>query len=464
MATPSAEVLALVGEAPPEGQPPSAETVIETMEKEFFVEMNAIKGGRTQVPVTTDLIDVDLQKVLDAPVFKDWVEQVDKDPILFIASVDVQSVDMFGPRIGFIKFKTAALVNVGGDEGIAQVPGIVFMRGGAVGILVILESEDREYTILTYQARVPVGIHNLPEVPAGMLDGSGNFKGVAADEIAEECDIVISEDELIDLTELAYEGKWKGMFPSAGGCDEFLRLYMCRRKVEPDVLTELEGRLTGLREEGERIKLHIVPLEDCWKLSPDAKLLACLALYDRLKAVGKLAEPTFDAAPSSIHELQRVDPHMFNSRDSISEDAEVGGITDSQGRRVKLGGLPGGAMVDSGDSSGSKSSSASSLMRSRSSVSPSDATDASRASVSSTRRRGRLDKNVSSGKEQKVLIKKMATEKMDLQLQLNEAKDRYVRNTRTRTDIYFCCCCEDTLGTKLRKTFLGWSTSFCCAG
>jgi hypothetical protein len=121
-------------------------------------------------------------------------------------------------------------------------------------------------------------------------------------------------------------------------------------------------------------------------------------------------------------------------------------------------------MVDSGDSSGSKSSSASSFMRSRSSVSPSDATDASRASVSSTRRRGRLDKNVSSGKEQKILIKKMATEKMDLQLQLNEAKDRYVRNTRTRTDIYFCCCCEDTLGTKLRKTFLGWSTSFCCAG
>eukprot|EP01046_Picozoa_sp_COSAG06_P013615 COSAG06_NODE_828_length_12054_cov_67.028440_3_plen_450_part_00 len=439
MATPSAELLALVGEAPPEGQPPppDAETVIETMEKEFFVEMNAIKGGRTQVPVTTDLMDVDLQKVLDAPVFNDWVEQVDKDPILFIASVDVQSVDMFGPRIGFIKFKTAALVNIGGDEGIAQVPGIVFMRGGAVGILVILESEDREYTILTYQARVPVGIHNLPEVPAGMLDGSGNFKGVAADEIAEECDIVISEDELVDLTELAYEGKWKGMFPSAGGCDEFLRLYMCRRKVEPDVLTELEGRLTGLREEGERIKLHIVPLEDCWKLSPDAKLLACLALYDRLKAVGMIAGPKFDAAPSSIHELQRVDPQMFNSRDSISEDAEVGGITGED--RVKLGSLPGGAMVNSGDSSGSKSSSASSLVRSRSSVSPSDATDASRASVSSTRRRGRLDKNVSSGREQKVLIKKLATEKTDLQLQLNEAKDRC--GIRTRSDkISFIYC------------------------
>ena len=41
------------------------------------------------------------------------------------------------------------------------------------------------------------------------------------------------------------------MLPSAGGCDEFIRLYMFRREVERDVLTELEGRLTGLREEGD---------------------------------------------------------------------------------------------------------------------------------------------------------------------------------------------------------------------
>ena len=55
----------------------------------------------------------------------------------------------------------------------------------------------------------------LPEVPAGMLDGSGNFRGVAAEEIEEECDIVISEDELIDMTELAYGDNYAGVFHSA---------------------------------------------------------------------------------------------------------------------------------------------------------------------------------------------------------------------------------------------------------
>lgn len=81
---------------------------------------------------------------------------------------------------------TAHSLAIGGDEGEIEVPGIVFLRGGAVGVLVILDCEGEEYTILTKQARVPIGDSQLPEIPAGMLDGSGNFKGVAASELEEE--------------------------------------------------------------------------------------------------------------------------------------------------------------------------------------------------------------------------------------------------------------------------------------
>ena len=153
--------------------------------EQVTVEMNGLDGARTKVPLTTEDLTVDLQKVLEADVFREWVASIDADEKLFVTAIEVQSVDMFGPRIGFIKFKSRALVNIGGDEGVVEVPGIVFMRGGAVGVLVILECEGEEHTILTYQARVPIGESALPEIPAGMLDGSGNFKGVAADEIAE---------------------------------------------------------------------------------------------------------------------------------------------------------------------------------------------------------------------------------------------------------------------------------------
>ena len=125
--------------------------------------MNGLDGARTKVPLTTEDLTVDLQKVLEADVFREWVASIDGDEKLFVTAIEVQSVDMFGPRIGFIKFKSRALVNIGGDEGVVEVPGIVFMRGGAVGVLVILECEGEEHTILTYQARVPIGESALPE-------------------------------------------------------------------------------------------------------------------------------------------------------------------------------------------------------------------------------------------------------------------------------------------------------------
>jgi ADP-sugar diphosphatase len=168
------------------------------------VEMLSLDGTPHAVPVTAEP-GLELNKVLEYSVFQDWVASIDQDSRLFIENIHVQSLDMFGPRVGFIKFQSTAKVNVGGEKGLITVPGIVFMRGGAVGVLVILECEGQEFTILTNQARVPMGLHDLPEIPAGMLDGSGHFKGVAAEEIAEECNIVISEEELVDLTELACE-------------------------------------------------------------------------------------------------------------------------------------------------------------------------------------------------------------------------------------------------------------------
>lgn len=222
--------------------------------------------------------------------FKDWVTEVDRDPRLFIDAIHLQSVDMFRDRCGFVKFKTDARIVASAGRGVVDVPGIVFMRGGAVGMLVILECEGAEYTILTRQARVPIGKHDLPEIPAGMLGGSGNFEGVAAEEIRQECNINIHKDELVDLTYLAYGDRFRGIFPSAGACDEYIKLYMVRRTVDRDVLTQLQGRLTGVLKQGESIKLQLVHISETWATTPDVKALSALALYKNLQDAGRLPD------------------------------------------------------------------------------------------------------------------------------------------------------------------------------
>jgi ADP-sugar diphosphatase len=110
-----------------------------------------------------------------------------------------------------------------------------------VSVLIVLRaSDDKEKgdrVLFTLQPRVPVPSAQLPELPAGMLDGSGSFSGTAAQEIEEETGerfllfcvysmhvyllcipgLKIKEDELVDMTELAYGDKWRGVYPSAGG-------------------------------------------------------------------------------------------------------------------------------------------------------------------------------------------------------------------------------------------------------
>ncbi len=82
------------------------------------------------------------------------------------------------------------------DKKIKKLNGCLFLRGGSVAILTIINSK---YLLLTRQFRVPEGIMKLG-IPAGMLDESGDFCGVAAQELKEETGININFKDLIYLT------------------------------------------------------------------------------------------------------------------------------------------------------------------------------------------------------------------------------------------------------------------------
>lgn len=120
-------------------------------------------------------------------------------------------------------------------------------------------SEKETHVLLTIQPRVAAGSLRFVELPAGMVD-NGSFKGAAAKEIEEELGLRIPEDELINLSELAMqdvgdgiEDVPKAIFPSAGGCDEYIPIFLHEKRVPREQLKEWTGKLTGLRDEGEKV-------------------------------------------------------------------------------------------------------------------------------------------------------------------------------------------------------------------
>ncbi|KAM0326191.1 hypothetical protein ACHAQA_006788 [Verticillium albo-atrum] len=218
-----------------------------------------------------------------------------------LTSITVQAFDLFGPRrVGFLK-AVAAVANAAGES----LPAAVFLRGPSVAMLVTLVPDDapagsdERYAVLTVQPRVAAGSLAFVELPAGMVDDEGSFAGAAAKEIHEELGMEIRAEDLKCLSELAAagqtdtedgeEGLPRAMFPSAGGCDEHITIYSHERRVPRAQLAEWGGKLTGLREEGEKITLKLVPFRELWKAGArDAKCLAAVALYEGLKREGRL--------------------------------------------------------------------------------------------------------------------------------------------------------------------------------
>lgn len=213
--------------------------------------------------VTSSLSTELVQKVLASQKMVKWLENISPD--FEIERLDIQTIDMFGPNVGFVKFNTDVKC-----KGL-PVPGVVFMRGASVAILIILSLGGEKFILCTKQARFPIGASEFLEIPAGMMDEDGNFLGVAAKELEEETHIKVDKKDLIPLG---------GVFPSPGGCDEFIEFFALELIVDQARFNEIQGAATGNLEEGEKITLQIIPYREAHILT-DAKALCAILRYER---------------------------------------------------------------------------------------------------------------------------------------------------------------------------------------
>ncbi|ETS77673.1 hypothetical protein PFICI_09735 [Pestalotiopsis fici W106-1] len=211
-----------------------------------------------------------------------------------LTKIEVQSFDKFGPtKIGFVKLKATVISD---NEDAPELPGIAFLRGGSVAVLMILrptDSMDEKWVVMTEQPRIPACSLSFREIPAGMLEKGKSLRGNAAAEIEEETGFVLPEDQLIDLTKLALqqaetqETLQPAIYPSPGGSDEYIPIFLWEKELDRQEIEDLRGRLTGLRTQGEMITLRVVRYEELWRTGArDAKTLAAWALYEGLNRAG----------------------------------------------------------------------------------------------------------------------------------------------------------------------------------
>ncbi|RYP65745.1 hypothetical protein DL770_008940 [Monosporascus sp. CRB-9-2] len=249
---------------------------------------------------------------LEFPAFGTWLETLEKelpyqeevghpfhDKPYSLKSIRILSVKWWGPMRrpqGFVMMEA----NISNDDKPPKkLPGVVFLRGGSVAVLMVLTPKDdpeERWVIMTTQPRIPAGTLAFWEIPAGMLDDEAKQVTLKAQkEIHEETGLTVPYHELKDMTKMALESATvnqnlqPAMYPSPGGADEYIHLLVWEKQMSRMNVMDLREKLTGLRAQGEMITLKLVPYQDLWKEGArDSKTLAAWALYEGLKREGRL--------------------------------------------------------------------------------------------------------------------------------------------------------------------------------
>ncbi|PKU73108.1 nudix hydrolase 14, chloroplastic [Dendrobium catenatum] len=252
--------------------------------------MRLPNGEFFEISAASGVSESEFRIAIESALFKQWLKNMQSEKGLLaggqmhLQHVEVQGIDMFGNSIGFLKFKAEVFDKQTG----MKVPGIVFARGPSVAVLILLESEEDTFVVLTEQVRVPVGKLIL-ELPAGMVDDEGgDVVGTAVREVEEETGIKLNVQDMVNLTAFLDPTTSCKVFPSPGGCDEELSLFLYKGNVKKEIIKALQGKEMGLRDHGELIKVHVVPYDKLWRITADAKALSAVALYEMAKRDGLL--------------------------------------------------------------------------------------------------------------------------------------------------------------------------------
>ena len=228
----------------------------------------------------SEIAESDYPLITESRIFKDWLAATSAK--FNITKIHFTSVDFLrnGRQPLFIKLNASATLPDG-----RPVHGIVLVRGNAVGILVVLRCEGKKYLLLVRQPRFAISEQASLEIPAGILDWTGDYRKVALSELEEEAQIKADDSELIDLMDFWYQGKSEGFAASCGLLDERIRLYAIERDVTPEQLAAMDGKDQQYTEEIEWIKTVVLPYEEAARQFIDGKNLIALFLYERwLKA------------------------------------------------------------------------------------------------------------------------------------------------------------------------------------
>lgn len=218
------------------------------------------------IQAATDLTE---QEIRESQLFKDWLSRVPAGRHTRVVVNDVHE------RGGAIRSLHLTMV---GDKRSER----FILRTPTVDVLTILTDGEREYIAFVEQYRASMGARVMSNIAGGIDDGESP-EDAGLREMSEELTHgVVGGIKIARLVPVPCAA-------SPGMINELVYFMKATLTVGPDELTdlvnELDGKSTGLAEEGEELVVHIVPRKRAYgfileqgKRFVDGKTIQSLAL------------------------------------------------------------------------------------------------------------------------------------------------------------------------------------------
>lgn len=199
--------------------------------------------------------------VLESAKYRRWRQRVESygNQIL---QLDVLSVVSRRPGTWYVAFLDCLLLTPEGN----RITRCLTLRGESVVVVPVLRCIDdgQFYTVMAEQRCISDGGLHVG-FPAGNVDDGESFRDMACQELMEEIGLEISPDELVELSD--------GITLNSSLSDDLIYFYGFRRDVTRVWLDSVDNRSSGLRVEGEYIRVRVFSLADCFKMSTTSTLI-----------------------------------------------------------------------------------------------------------------------------------------------------------------------------------------------
>ncbi|KAJ9460423.1 Nudix hydrolase 14 [Diplonema papillatum] len=260
-----------------------------------------------QVPVTVSPgVDGDAEGLVAAlkgfPPFESWLAKADAEAEFLVSEVRLQGVEHYksaaASRLGVCKIH-AKLVRADG----VTIPSTFTCAGGSTVCLISLRSPEGIDHIVVHRTLRPAIGHSVLELPGGITDSAGSFRGRHAEVLARLLpNVSLTRPYVCDLLQLARGKPVQRLQTTPHASDESVAVALFRKEVGAFELQQAESNFEeAARDPTQTVSYRLVPLNDLAGMSDDARLLAsCYILRKVLAAEG---------AVSSLFTAKSGEPH-----------------------------------------------------------------------------------------------------------------------------------------------------------